>query len=177
MMRELVSEVSLLALETLQRITETIRLAKEKGLVCPLDEEMTDKWIEEFLFPEKSFEGSGRQPLDFEYIHRELAKPNVNLSLLHHEYELECRNSNKIPYSYRSFLRHYSRYAEKYKATLRIRRKPGEIMEVDWAGSTAFIIDRDTGEKIKAYVFVAALHCSQLSYVEATLSMDMSDIS
>ena len=53
--------------------------------------------------------------------------------------------NKKIPYSYRSFVRHYISYANKHKATLRIRRKPKEIMEVDWAGSTAFIIDRDTG--------------------------------
>ncbi|GAB2550293.1 IS21 family transposase [Gracilibacillus alcaliphilus] len=156
-----------------QKVTEIIRIAEKKGLVCPLEEEMTDQWIEEFLFPEKSLEASGRQPLNFDYIHEELAKPNVTLSLLHHEYEADCRVNNTIPYSYRSFLRHYSRYADKYKATLRIRRKPGEIMEVDWAGSTSFIIDRDTGEKIKAYIFVATLPCSQLSYAEATLSMDL----
>lgn len=156
-----------------QKVTETINLAERKGLVCPLDDEMTDQWIEEFLFPEKSLEASGRHPLDFDYIHKELAKPNVTLSLLHHEYESNCRVNNKIPYSYRSYLRHYSRYAEKYKATLRIRRKPGEIMEVDWAGTTAFVIDRDTGEKVKAYVFVATLPCSQLSYAECTLSMDL----
>jgi len=155
-----------------QKITEVIDLAEKKGLICPLEEEMTDKWMEEFLFPEKTLEASGRQPLKFDYIHEELAKPNVTLSLLHHEYEAECRANQKIPYSYRSFLRHYSWYADKYKATLRIRRKPGEIMEVDWAGSTAFIIDRDTGEKIKAYIFVATLPCSQFSYAEATLSMD-----
>ena len=124
-----------------QKVTKIIQLAEKKGLTCPLDEEMDDKWIEEFLFPEKSLESSGRQPLDFDYIHKELAKPNVTLSLLHHEYEAESRANNKIPYSYRSFVRHYSRYAQKYKATLRIHRKPGEIMEVDWAGSTAFIID------------------------------------
>lgn len=156
-----------------QKVTEIIRLAKKKGLVCPLEDEMTDKWIEGFLFPEKSLEASGRQSLDFDYIHEELAKPNVTLSLLHHEYEAECRVNRKIPYSYRSFLRHYSAYANKYKATMRIRRKPGEIMEVDWAGSTAFIIDRDTGEKLKAYIFVSTLPCSQLSYAEATLSMDL----
>ncbi|WP_010648160.1 IS21 family transposase, partial [Oceanobacillus massiliensis] len=156
-----------------QKVSEIIELAEKKGLRCPLEEEMTDQWIEEFLFPEKSMEGSGRQPLNFVYIHEELAKPNVTLSLLHHEYEAECRTNKRIPYSYRSFARHYSKYADKYKATLRIRRKPGEIMEVDWAGSTAFIIDRDTGEKIKAYVFVATLPCSQLSYAEATLSMDL----
>ncbi|GGB53330.1 hypothetical protein GCM10011409_33670 [Lentibacillus populi] len=108
---------------------------------------MSDQWLEEFLYPETTLEASGRKPLDFEYIHKELAKPNVTLSLLHHEYEIECRANHKIPYSYCSFVRHYSKYADKYKATLRIRRKPGEIMEVDWAGSTAFIIDRDTGER------------------------------
>jgi len=156
-----------------QKVTETIKLAEKKGLVCPLDEEMTDQWIEEFLYPEKALEASGRHPLSFDYIHKELAKPNVTLSLLHYEYEAECRAKNKIPYSYRSFLRHYNRYASKYKATLRIRRKPGEIMEVDWAGTTSFIIDRDSGEKVKAYVFVATLPCSQISYAEATLSMDL----
>lgn len=68
-----------------QKITEVIGLAEKKGLVCPLEEEMTDKWIEEFLFPEKTLEASGRQQLNFDYIHEELAKPNVTLSLLHHE--------------------------------------------------------------------------------------------
>jgi transposase len=157
-----------------QKITEVIEREKKRGLVPPLDDEMNDKWLEEFLFPEKSFENSGRFPIDFDYIHAELAKPNVTLSLLHHEYESDCRINNKIPYSYRSFVRHYSNYANKHKATMRIRRKPGEIIEVDWAGSTASIIDRDTGETIKAYVFVATLPCSQLSYAEATLSMNLS---
>ncbi|MDX8047254.1 hypothetical protein SH601_14890 [Gracilibacillus sp. S3-1-1] len=56
---------------------------------------MTDQWIEEFPFPEKTMEGSGRQPLNLDYIHEELAKPNVTLSLLHHEYEAECRSNQK----------------------------------------------------------------------------------
>src|SRR4051794_40510852 len=77
-----------------QKVTKIIQLAEKKGLTCPLDEEMDDKWIEEFLFPEKSLESSGRQPLDFDYIHKELAKPNVTLSLLHHEYEAESRANN-----------------------------------------------------------------------------------
>lgn len=48
-------------------------------------------------------EGSGRQQLNFDRIHKELAKPNVTLSLLHYEYESECRSNHKIPYSCRSF--------------------------------------------------------------------------
>ncbi|WP_194165591.1 hypothetical protein [Oceanobacillus sp. CFH 90083] len=47
------------------------------------------------------------------------------------------------------------------------------MLEVDWAGSPLFIIDSDTGEKVKVYVFTATLLCSQLSYVEGSLSMDL----
>lgn len=45
-----------------QKVTETIHLAEKKGLVCSLDEEMTDQWIEEFPFPEKSLKALGQQP-------------------------------------------------------------------------------------------------------------------
>lgn len=54
-----------------QKVTEIIDLAEKKGLVCPLDEIMTDVWIEAFLYPEETLEESGRQPLDFDYIQTE----------------------------------------------------------------------------------------------------------
>ncbi|SFM18536.1 IS21 family transposase [Salibacterium qingdaonense] len=156
-----------------QKVTEVIRLAEKRGLKCPLDEDMTDPWIEDFLYPEKKLEDSGRHVIDFDYLYAELAKPNVTLTLLHEEYKREAQAQGRIPYAYRTFTEHYHRFAQKYKATMRIRRKPGEALEVDWAGSTLFITDPDTGEKIKVYVFVATLPCSQLSYVEGSLSMDL----
>lgn len=156
-----------------QKITEVIRLAGERGLKCPLDEDMTDAWIEDFLYPGKKLEASGRHLIDFEYLHIELAKPHVTLTLLYEEYVRQANEQGKIPYAYRTFTEHYHQYAQKYKATLRIRRKPGEILEVDWAGSPLFISDPDTGEKVKVYVFVAVLPCSKLAYVEGALSMDL----
>ncbi|MBM7539792.1 hypothetical protein JOE23_000034 [Amphibacillus cookii] len=65
--------------------------------------------IEEFLFPEKTIEGAGRRPVNVDYIHEELVKPNVTLSLLHHNYEAECDTNQRVPYSYRSFARYYSK--------------------------------------------------------------------
>lgn len=56
---------------------------------------------------------------------------------------------------------------EKRQATMHIPRKPGERIEVDWAGDPACIIDRVTGENIKAGVFVAVLPYSQYTFVEA----------
>jgi transposase len=50
---------------------------------------------------------------------------------------------------------------------MHIHRKPGESLEVDWAGQTAHLIDADTGEILDAYVFVASLPYSGYSYAEA----------
>lgn len=155
-----------------QKITETIKIATERKITLPPTEQMDDKWLEGFLFPEKLPESKGRHLPDFESIHQELAKPNVTLSLLHYEYETFCRANNKLPYAYRTFCQYYTEYAQKHKATLRIKRKPGEILEVDWAGSTLSVFDSITGEEIKAYVFVATLPCTQLSYAEAFFSME-----
>ena len=52
-----------------------------------------------------------------------------------------------------------------------INRKPGEQVEVDWAGDPATIIDPDTGEILKAYIFVGVMTYSQYAYVEAFLDM------
>ena len=40
---------------------------------------------------------------------------------------------------------------------MHLEHKPGEIMQVDWSGDTTRIIDTDTGEAIKLYIFVATL--------------------
>jgi len=38
---------------------------------------------------------------------------------------------------------------------MHLEHKPGETMQVDWAGQTAALVDTDTGEKLDAYLFVA----------------------
>ena len=55
---------------------------------------------------------------------------------------------------------------------MHINRKPGELMEVDWAGQTAFIVDSDTGEALDAFLFVAVLPYSGYAYAEAFMSQN-----
>lgn len=165
--------IALMTQHSRQKVTEIIELAKQKGVKIPLEEEMTDPWLEDFLYPEKKQETSGRHLMDFEYIHKELARPNVTLTLLHDEYIQEAHEGGKIPYAYRTFARHYCDYAMKYKATMRIRRKPGELLEVDWAGTTLSVLDADTGKHVPVYIFIATLPCSQLFYVEGSYRMDL----
>jgi len=109
---------------------------------------------------------------DFEYIHREMQRPSVTLQLLWFEYSDKCRESGEIAYQLTQFKQYYRDWSLKNKATMHIDHKPGEIMEVDWAGQTSSIVDTDTGTDIEAYIFVAALPYSGYSYVEAFLSQD-----
>jgi len=136
-----------------------------------MPDEVGDKELQKILFPEKHATDERYLP-DMNYVHKEMAKNGVTLSLLWHEYVLVCRNSNRIPYSYRQFCREYNKFATSTKATMRIKRKPAESLEVDWAGSTMEVRDKETGEFHKVYLFVASLPCSSYSYVEGFYSMD-----
>ena len=74
---------------------------------------------------------------------------------------------------YSQFCYHYQKYSEKKRASMHVPRKPGEQLEVDWAGQTAALVDHDTGEIVPAYVFVGVLSYSQYAYVESFLSMNL----
>ena len=54
---------------------------------------------------------------------------------------------------------------------MHVNRKSGEQIEVGWAGDPATIIDPDTGEILKSYIFVSVMTYSQYAYVEAFLDM------
>jgi transposase len=152
-------------------VKRVLARAKEMSMGWPLKDELTDGDLEKLLFPESTAPVSHRQP-DLEYIHKEMAKSGVTLRLLWTEYCTGCRLSNEQPLMYSQFCYHYQRYAQTKRATMHIQRKPGEQIEVDWAGQTAAIINDETGEIIPAYVFVAVFSYSQYAYVEAFLARD-----
>ena len=143
--------------------------ASERALAWPLPGDLSDAELENLLYPSKA-QASLRRVPDCEHIHKELAKSSVTLSLLWDEYCETCRSTKEIPLKYTQFCNHYRKYATKTKATMHIKRKPGEQLEVDWAGQSAFLTDQDTGEPIPVHIFVAALSSSQATYVEGFLS-------
>ena len=109
---------------------------------------------------------------DYASVHKELQRGGVTLDLLWLEYCDQCRAAGEIPYQSTQFNKYYADYLTKVNATMHLNHKPGEVMQVDWAGDTAAVIDTDTGEIIPAYVFVATLPYSGYSYVEAFFSMN-----
>ncbi len=152
-------------------VVQTQRLLSENRLEYPLPESMSDKQLADLLFPSAIGKPVFKMP-DYECVHRELQRNGVTLNLLWLEYCDACRSSGEIPYQSTQFNKYYSDFLMKKNATMHLNHKPGEIMQVDWAGDTATVTDTDTGEAISAYVFVATLPFSGYSYVEAFFSMN-----
>ena len=143
-------------------IREVGKLADEKGISWPLEQELTNQRLYELLYPERLEKVHVYMEPDCAHIHTELAKKGVNLTLLHEEYKVKCASAGRVPYQYTQFCEIYRNWARKSKATMRIHHKPGDTMEVDWAGGTLPITDSVTGETVPAYLFVAVLPCSNL---------------
>ena len=153
-------------------VSSTLKRAKAINLEYPFPEELSDTKLRELLFPKVEYNTDRLMP-DYEYIHKELSKPSVTMKLLWLEYCDQCSLSKQLPFMYSQFCKYYREFAKTNKATMHITRKPGELLEVDWAGKTAQIVNGATGEITKAYVFVATLSSSKYSYVEAFLSMKL----
>ena len=152
-------------------VAKVLSLAQEIDVAWPLREGISDNDLHRLFFPEAAAPPSRKRP-DYEYIHKEMAKCGVTLSLLWSEYCESCRQSNEIPLMYSQFCHYYQQFTVKNKVTMHIHRKPGEQIEVDWAGQTTPVIDRVTGEIINAYIFIGVLSSSQYAYVEAFLSQN-----
>ena len=141
--------------------------AKAAGISWPLEDDVTNEMLKEALFPEEGAATALYTQPDYPYIHKELARPGVNLTLLWTEYCRRCENDGTTPYMYTQFCEKYRQWARITKATMRIQHKPGDAMQVDWAGNTLDIYDPITGDVSKAYLFVAVLPCSCYAYAEA----------
>jgi transposase len=152
-------------------VISVLKKAGEKDLTHPKAEKMSNQELGNLLFPSESSKSAYKMP-DHDYIHREMAKNGMTLQLLWLEYCEACTDSGDIPYQLTQFKKYYRDYLVQTKATMHIIRRPGELLEVDWAGTTASVTDTDTGEVIPAYIFVASLPYSGYSYVEAFLSQN-----
>ena len=119
-----------------QTVKTVLDRAKELNISWPLDDDITNEVLDELFYGKRESSSTPYAVINYEYIHRELSKKGVTITLLWNEY---C--------------------------------KPGDTMQVDWAGETIQYFDPITGEEFKAYLFVAALPCSSYLYVEACTDM------
>lgn len=150
-------------------IGKVITRAQELELKWPPPDDLTEDRLAQLLFPAKQIPRE-HEPPDVERIHREMKKAGVTLTLLWSEYCEQCRAAGKNPLMYTQYCEHYRRFLQRTRASMHLPRKPGEQVEVDWAGQTATLTDPDTGEQVAAYLFVASLSYSKCGYAEAFLN-------
>jgi transposase len=140
---------------------------KASGLPWPLPEGIDDEALERLLYRATAQVESAFVMPDFAYVHKELARKHVTLSLLWQEYKLEHGESG---YQYTQFCELYRRWARPLGAVMRQRHKAGDKLFVDWSGDGVEIVDRETGEVWEAPLFVTALGVSGYAFVKAAPS-------
>ncbi len=101
-------------------INDVLLTAQKLQLTVADCENMSDEALLAVFHPEKFAEKGDRKEPDYKYIHRELAKECVTLTLLWSEYNAKCRTENKVPYHYRRFCDKYRFWARVKKATWKL---------------------------------------------------------
>ena len=153
-------------------VSEYLVRAEAAGIVWPLPAGVDAAQLERRLFKQG---GGQRKPEraqpDFSSVHRELRRKGVTLFLLWQEY----RERHPDGYAYSRFCDHYTRWRGHLDVVMRQSHRAGEKLFVDYAGQTAEVVDRTSGEVRQAQIFVAVLGASNYTYAEATWTQGLSD--
>jgi transposase len=152
-------------------VAECLRRAAGAGIAWPLPVDLDDAALEAQLYPTKPALPEVPLP-DFAHMQRELSRPGVTRWLLWQEYKTQ--HPEGLQYS--AFCDHYRLYcAAAASPVMRFEHRAGEKCFVDYAGQTAGVIDRLTGEVREAQIFVAVLGCSNYTFAEATWTQALPD--
>ena len=98
-----------------------------------------------------------------DYFKAELSRVGVTRKILWEEYQV----ANPEGYRYTQFCEHFARSIKTSKATMHLSHRPGEYLQVDFAGKNLHYIDIHTGEIIPCPVLVCTFPYSGYTYVEA----------
>lgn len=95
---------------------------------------------------------------------KEVRRPKMTVQKLWEEYVEEFGD---LAYSYTTFKHHLQEYISSHTYKYHNEHKPGEILQVDFAGDKLYLTERYTGEKIPVVVLCCVLPCSGFSFVYA----------
>ena len=151
-------------------VSKYLRAAEKAEMKYKDIEEMDNRQLKDLL--RKTTVVTKRIPRaqpDWAYIHKELKRKGVTLTLLWQEYK------EIYPQGYQStqFCEHYYNWRKTIKLSLRQTYKAGEKMFVDYAGQTINIQDRLSGKISPASIFVVTLGASNYTYAEAQTSQSL----
>ncbi|MDQ0191525.1 IS21 family transposase [Alicyclobacillus cycloheptanicus] len=149
-------------------VLELVRRFEASQWSWPLPEDIDEATLKEVLYPPPA-RNEVKDPVDWAWVHAELRKKGVTLTLLWEEYA----RTHKRPYGYSRFCEIYREWTTEREVAAPQHHKAGEKVFVDFAGPTVPIIDSETGEIHDAQIFVAVLGASSYAYVEGCRSQDV----
>jgi transposase len=165
-------------LTSMSRNTVREYLRKVKALDLPPESFLTmeDEALWQLLSAEETLAQVGDERykvigLQLEYYVSELRKRGVTRQLLWEEY----RKDNPDGYRYTQFCEYIHRYLQRNQAVMHFTHKPGEQIQVDFAGDKLYYVNRDTGEVIPCEVLVCVLPYSGYSYAIALRSQQQDE--
>ncbi len=140
----------------------------ELQLRLPIPESMTNEELTQILFPPKEDKNNPEYCApDYAKIVIELKKPHVTRNLLWKEYSIEAVGTGLKIYSISRFNELVNDYIENNKIFITRYRVPGEVLELDWSGSSITLYGKADGIEIKCHLFVASFPYSCYFYAEA----------
>lgn len=147
---------------SLGTVSGVLSKSKAAGITWPV--EITTKQLGSAMYPPKDGVGEEKhtEP-DLTYIHHEMQRKGVTLTLLWEEYKTDHPDG----LMYTQFCQRYRDFRKQNDVYMRKQYKAGERLEVDWAGLTL-----EYGDGHKAYFFVAVLPASASLYVEPFRDME-----
>lgn len=105
------------------------------------------------------------------YLLAELEKVGVTRRLLWEEY----RAQQPAGYRYTQFCYHLQQHRKASRPSMVLQHKPGDKLYIDFSGKKLHYIDRDSGEVVPCYVFVACLPYSDYGFAIAVRSQTTED--
>ena len=106
-------------------VITALHKAEENGLSWNAVKNLSSEEVTRKLYPATSMGQRYSMP-DYEWVHKEMQKSGVTLSLLWVEYCERCRQNGELPYKSTQFNKYYADYVHKTKATMHLEHKPSE---------------------------------------------------
>lgn len=154
-------------------VSKVLKIAEDRNIHYQDIADMNDDVLYKMFFPDVMSQEDIYELPDYDYVHKELKRTGVTLTLLYKEYCDKCREHATIAVGRTKYFDDYRKYCSKQEIIVHKDHTPGARCEVDWSGPTMKIFKPDTGEIIKVYLFVSCLSYSRYAYVEPTLDMKM----
>jgi transposase len=149
-----------------------LRRAREAGISCPLPDDLGDAALECRLYPAPAAAAKDwRSRPDWPAVHRELRRKGVTLQLVWEEY----RATHPGGYSRSRFCELYRAWEGRLSPTMRQTHVAGEMLFVDYAGTTIDIFERRPARCMPANCSSQPSVRRANTYAEATATQSLPD--